>query len=100
MEWKRVVIDRVSILTQKENATLVKMPNRSLMYHDFVFWVPTKLLKESMGSITFAFPEDFKFKLRKYGYQDHYGKRNLICEETIDGQTLYKDYTNLNLAIS
>lgn len=81
--WKNININKQNIKTETANAVLFKMPHKS-GYDGFVFWHPSKLVREGRHSnaVSIGYTDDFKFRLKKYG-NGRFNSNEVIDEKEI-----------------
>ena len=86
MHLKSINVNKSSIVTETQNATVIKMPKKSL-YKGFSFWHTNKLIGygRNRNSIAIEYFEGFIFTLKKYG-NGRYNKFKIMSEIEISSE--------------
>ena len=77
--WDKIYFNKQNVKTETEKATLIKLPHAS-KYDDYLFWHPTKLIREEGGKgyhLSFSFQDDWEFKVFKL-YKNKKGPEKIL----------------------
>lgn len=96
MNWKNININKNNIKTETAKAVLIQMPHSS-SYDGYVFWHPSKLVRDggNSASVSIGYNDEFKFRLKKYGK----GKTNykdVLDEVELDSSEFEEEFGIIN----
>lgn len=94
--WKKVQISRQNIQAEAARAVLIKMPRKS-EYKGYVFWHPSKLVREGKNSnaLSLSYTNEFIFRLMKYG-GGQYNKYEIIDVQELDSYDFEKAFRTMD----
>lgn len=94
--WKKVQISRQNIQAETARAVLIKMPRKS-EYKGYVFWHPSKLVREGKNSnaLSLSYTNEFIFRLMKYG-GGQYNKYEIIDVQELDSYDFEKAFRTMD----
>ena len=94
--WKNLYVNKNQIQATTASAVLIAMPHNS-EYDGFVFWHPSKLVREGShrANVSISYTDDFVFRLKKYG-KGKYNSRDVIDEIPLAADELEEAFGKIN----
>lgn len=94
--WKHIEINQNLLKAETAKSTLIKMPHSS-EYDGYVFWHPSKLVRDGRGgsTVSISYTGEFIFRLKKYG-NGKYNSHEIISEKEIGAQEFEEVFARIS----